>query len=145
MRPIWVTNLTMMAGAATILFDPIFQGMAISLLFGPVVATTLTLFVIPLGCTSVRNKLCPSDDSAEAAACLISVALDEDSDDICYQQLVIAIIDEKSILPTIKSVMSYEFNGKTLSRSEARKHLDKMVEGGVLQQDKRNRYQIIAK
>ncbi len=64
MRPIWVTNLTMMAGAATILFDPIFQGMAISLLFGPVVATTLTLFVIPLGCTSVHKKLCPIDDQA---------------------------------------------------------------------------------
>ncbi|MCP3851250.1 MAG: efflux RND transporter permease subunit [Gammaproteobacteria bacterium] len=62
MRPIWVTNLTMMAGAATILFDPIFQGMAISLLFGPIVATTLTLFVIPLGCTSVHKKLCPIDD-----------------------------------------------------------------------------------
>ena len=64
MRPIWVTNLTMMAGAATILFDPIFQGMAISLLFGPIVATTLTLFVIPLGCTSVHKKLCPIDDQA---------------------------------------------------------------------------------
>ncbi len=64
MRPIWVTNLTMMAGAATILFDPIFQGMAISLLFGPIVATTLTLFVIPLGCTSVHRKLCPIDDQA---------------------------------------------------------------------------------
>ena len=29
MRPIWVTDLTMMAGAFAILFDPIFQGMAI--------------------------------------------------------------------------------------------------------------------
>jgi len=69
MRPIWVTDLTMMAGAATILFDPIFQGMAISLLFGPVVATTLTLFVVPLGCTSVHKKLCPvnNDYCAEQA------------------------------------------------------------------------------
>ncbi len=57
MRPIWVTDLTMMAGAATILFDPIFQGMAISLLFGPIVATTLTLFVVPLGCTVVRKRV----------------------------------------------------------------------------------------
>ena len=72
MRPIWVTNLTMMAGAATILFDPIFQGMAISLLFGPIVATTLTLFVIPLGCNSVHKKLCPvSDDDTESDSCLI--------------------------------------------------------------------------
>ncbi|MEA3413520.1 MAG: efflux RND transporter permease subunit [Pseudomonadota bacterium] len=55
MRPIWVTDLTMMAGASTILFDPIFQGMAISLLFGPIVATTLTLWVVPLGCISARK------------------------------------------------------------------------------------------
>ena len=71
MRPIWVTDLTMMAGAATILFDPIFQGMAISLLFGPIVATTLTLFVVPLGCTSVHKKLCPVDDETEGDSCLI--------------------------------------------------------------------------
>lgn len=71
MRPIWVTDLTMMAGAATILFDPIFQGMAISLLFGPVVATTLTLFVVPLGCVSVHKKLCPVDDEIEGDSCLI--------------------------------------------------------------------------
>jgi len=70
MRPIWVTDLTMMAGAATILFDPIFQGMAISLLFGPIVATTLTLFVIPLGCTSVHKSLCPIDGSSTSSACV---------------------------------------------------------------------------
>ena len=71
MRPIWVTDLTMMAGAATILFDPIFQGMAISLLFGPVVATTLTLFVVPLGCHSVQKKLCPESNETDAASCSI--------------------------------------------------------------------------
>ena len=38
-RPIWVTDLTMMAGALPLLFDPIFQGMAIALLFDPVVST----------------------------------------------------------------------------------------------------------
>ncbi|MFW5723481.1 MAG: efflux RND transporter permease subunit, partial [Halochromatium sp.] len=50
LRPVWVTDLTMMAGAFAILFDPIFQGMAISLLFGPIVAVPLTLIVVPLGC-----------------------------------------------------------------------------------------------
>jgi multidrug efflux pump subunit AcrB len=58
-RPIWVTDLTMMAGAAAILYDPIFQGMAISLLFGPVVATSLTLLVVPLGCITASKALCP--------------------------------------------------------------------------------------
>ncbi|MEJ2316173.1 MAG: efflux RND transporter permease subunit [Gammaproteobacteria bacterium] len=52
MRPIWVTDLTMMAGAVAILFDPIFEGMAISLLFGPIIAVPLTMLVVPLGCMS---------------------------------------------------------------------------------------------
>jgi len=50
LRPVWVTDLTMMAGAFAILFDPIFEGMAISLLFGPIIAVPLTLIVVPLGC-----------------------------------------------------------------------------------------------
>ncbi len=59
MRPIWVTDLTMMAGAVAILFDPIFEGMAISLLFGPIVATSLTLVVVPLGCISASRAFFP--------------------------------------------------------------------------------------
>lgn len=35
--------------------DPIFQGMAVSLLFGVLVSTALTLFIIPLGCYSARD------------------------------------------------------------------------------------------
>ena len=64
MRPIWVTDLTMMAGAFAILFDPIFQGMAISLLFGPIVATTLTLIVVPLGCISAGTAFCKKEPEA---------------------------------------------------------------------------------
>lgn len=63
MRPIVITDLTMMIGSAAIIFDPIFEGMAISLLFGPLVATTLTLIVIPLGCISASKAfLCPQPD-----------------------------------------------------------------------------------
>ncbi len=40
-----------------ILTDPIFQGMAISLLFGVLVSTLLTLVVIPLGCVSAGRHL----------------------------------------------------------------------------------------
>ncbi|MGB5833605.1 MAG: efflux RND transporter permease subunit [Thiohalocapsa sp.] len=58
MRPIWVTDLTMMAGAVAILFDPIFEGMAISLLFGPIVAVPLTMIVVPLGCISASGAFC---------------------------------------------------------------------------------------
>ncbi|MES9958983.1 MAG: efflux RND transporter permease subunit [Sedimenticola sp.] len=71
MRPIWVTDLTMMAGAFAILFDPIFQGMAISLLFGPVVATSLTLIVVPLGCISASKAFCDvKEPDADTADCL---------------------------------------------------------------------------
>ncbi|RKZ93369.1 MAG: AcrB/AcrD/AcrF family protein [Candidatus Parabeggiatoa sp. nov. 1] len=52
-RPILITAFALVAGAFVILFDPIFQGMAISLLFGVLVATLLTLVVIPLGCISI--------------------------------------------------------------------------------------------
>ena len=58
MRPIWVTDLTMMAGAFAIILDPIFQGMAVSLLFGPIVAVPLTLLVVPLGCISASGAFC---------------------------------------------------------------------------------------
>ena len=55
MRPIWVTDLTMMASAFAIILDPIFQGMAVSLLFGPIVAVPLTMIVVPMGCITASN------------------------------------------------------------------------------------------
>jgi hypothetical protein len=56
MRPIFITSLTLMAGAFAILQDPIFNGMAISLLFGAGVATVMALLIIPLGCISARKQ-----------------------------------------------------------------------------------------
>lgn len=55
-RPILITALALVAGSGVILYDPIFQGMAISLLFGVLVSTLLTLIVIPLGCISIGPK-----------------------------------------------------------------------------------------
>jgi multidrug efflux pump subunit AcrB len=46
-KPILLTALAAMIGAATILLDPIFQGLAISLLFGLLSSTLLTVLVIP--------------------------------------------------------------------------------------------------
>ncbi|MGL5138556.1 MAG: efflux RND transporter permease subunit [Beijerinckiaceae bacterium] len=46
-KPIVLTALAAMIGAAVILFDPIFQGLAISLLFGLASSTALTVIVIP--------------------------------------------------------------------------------------------------
>ena len=47
-QPIVLTALAAMLGALFILDDPIFNGLAISLLFGILVSTLLTLVVIPL-------------------------------------------------------------------------------------------------
>lgn len=46
-KPIFLTAIAAMIGAAVILFDPIFQGLAISLLFGLLSSTILTVLVIP--------------------------------------------------------------------------------------------------
>jgi multidrug efflux pump subunit AcrB len=46
-KPILLTALAAMIGAATILLDPIFQGLAISLLFGLASSTLLTVLVVP--------------------------------------------------------------------------------------------------
>ena len=47
-RPIGLTALAAMTGALFILDDPIFNGLAISLIFGILVSTLLTLVVIPV-------------------------------------------------------------------------------------------------
>ncbi len=47
-KPIILTALAAMLGAFFILGDPIFQGLAVSLVFGVLVSTVLTLLVIPL-------------------------------------------------------------------------------------------------
>lgn len=47
-KPIALTAVSAMVGAAFILTDPIFSGLAISLIFGLAVSTLLTVLVIPL-------------------------------------------------------------------------------------------------
>jgi multidrug efflux pump subunit AcrB len=47
-RPIALTGLAAMIGAFFILDDPIFNGLAVSLIFGILVSTVLTLLVIPV-------------------------------------------------------------------------------------------------
>ena len=54
-KPIILTALAAMIGAAFILADPIFQGLAISLLFGLASSTALTVLVIPAIYVAVRG------------------------------------------------------------------------------------------
>ncbi len=56
LRPILITSLTTMVGAGAILSDPIFNGMAVSILFGMMTATVFTMIVIPLGCISAEKR-----------------------------------------------------------------------------------------
>ncbi len=48
LRPIALTAGTVVVGAFVILFDPIFQGLAISLMAGSIASTVLTLVVVPV-------------------------------------------------------------------------------------------------
>ena len=56
-RPILITAFALIFASSVIFFDPIFQGMAISLASGVLVSTVLTLVVIPLGCVKASDSL----------------------------------------------------------------------------------------
>ena len=55
-KPIGLTGLAAMIGAMFILDDPIFNGLAISLIFGVLVSTLLTLVVIPVLYFAANHK-----------------------------------------------------------------------------------------
>jgi multidrug efflux pump subunit AcrB len=55
-RPIALTAVAAMTGAFFILDDPIFNGLAVSLIFGILVSTALTLMLIPILYFSYRNR-----------------------------------------------------------------------------------------
>ncbi len=71
-RPIVITALALVVGSTAILMDPIFQGMAVSLMFGVFISTILTLIVIPLGCYSARSSFCDvmSEDHPDHQDCI---------------------------------------------------------------------------
>lgn len=56
LRPIMLTALAIIFGTMIMLADPVFGGLAISLVFGTFASTVLTLFVIPLIYLSVFGK-----------------------------------------------------------------------------------------
>jgi multidrug efflux pump subunit AcrB len=55
-RPIALTAVAAMTGAFFIIDDPIFNGLAVSLIFGILVSTVLTLVLIPILYFSYRNR-----------------------------------------------------------------------------------------
>ncbi len=60
-RPILLTAVAVIIGAFVILFDPIFNGLAISLIFGTIGSTTLTLVLIPLMYYASKTKGIPPE------------------------------------------------------------------------------------
>jgi multidrug efflux pump subunit AcrB len=59
-RPIVLTAAAVVVGSFVMIFDPIFQGLAIAMMFGAVAATGLTLIAVPLLYYEFfRNKVCP--------------------------------------------------------------------------------------
>ncbi|MDA8123820.1 MAG: efflux RND transporter permease subunit [Deltaproteobacteria bacterium] len=72
-RPIVLTAAAVVVGSFVMLFDPIFQGLAIAMMFGAVGATALTLIAVPLLYFEFfRKRPCPSageaDDSCKTEA-----------------------------------------------------------------------------
>lgn len=56
LRPILLTTLAIIFGSAIMLSDPVFGGLAVSLIFGTLSSTLLTVFVIPLLCQFMGSK-----------------------------------------------------------------------------------------
>ena len=59
-RPIVLTAAAVVVGSFVMLFDPIFQGLAIAMMFGAVAATALTLVAVPLLYYEFfKERVCP--------------------------------------------------------------------------------------
>ena len=65
--PILLTTGAVVIGASIILFDPIFQGLAISLVFGAVVSTILTLLVVPIIYYITERKKWENDSDIDSS------------------------------------------------------------------------------
>jgi len=67
-RPIVLTAAAVVVGSFVMLFDPIFQGLAIAMMFGAVASTLLTLIAVPLLYFEFfKNKKCPVEKEKSPA------------------------------------------------------------------------------
>ncbi|NOT18463.1 MAG: AcrB/AcrD/AcrF family protein [Sulfuriferula sp.] len=101
MRPIIITALALVVGSMVLLTDPIFQGMAVSLLFGSIIATFLTLVVIPLGCLSAHKAFCAKDEETGLSACTPAPAPVEPTIAAAREQVVVE--EPAPIVPTVET------------------------------------------
>jgi multidrug efflux pump subunit AcrB len=66
-RPILLTALAIILGSAIMITDPVFGGLAVSLIFGTFASTALTLVVIPLMYYLWQRRLADAGNSPQAA------------------------------------------------------------------------------
>jgi multidrug efflux pump subunit AcrB len=59
LRPILLTAIAIVLGTMVMIFDPVFGGLAVSLIFGTIASTILTLFVVPLVYLSYCKRVSP--------------------------------------------------------------------------------------
>ena len=64
-RPIALTAAAVVVGGAVMVLDPIFQGLAVALMSGAVIATLLTMVVVPLLYWELRRRSAPADVTAQ--------------------------------------------------------------------------------
>lgn len=67
-RPILLTAGTVAIGAFVIILDPVFQGLAISLIGGVVASTTLTLLIVPLVYFMLERRKSPEERGRDERA-----------------------------------------------------------------------------
>ena len=65
-RPMALTAAAMIVGAAVILFDPIFQGLAISLMAGEVASLLLSRMAVPVLYYMAKRRECREPVSTKA-------------------------------------------------------------------------------
>ncbi len=66
-RPIVLTAAAVVVGSFVMVLDPIFQGLAIAMMFGAIAATGLTLIAVPLLYYEFfKNKVCPVREEEKA-------------------------------------------------------------------------------
>jgi multidrug efflux pump subunit AcrB len=72
-RPMLLTAAAVVVGASVILFDPIFQGLALSLMAGEVASTLLSRMTVPVLYYIVEKRKQPPAPTVECALELLEV------------------------------------------------------------------------
>jgi multidrug efflux pump subunit AcrB len=67
-RPIALTAAAVVVGGLVMVLDPIFQGLAVALMSGAVVATLLTMIVVPLLYWELRRRQPPAEGALPPTA-----------------------------------------------------------------------------